>query len=425
MPAIVDFPELVKKGIEDFGHVFSNEPERIHFGEYLTGLLICARKTVSRINSDFAETTDQSCLNRWLTKVSWDEQELNRLRLQAHQVNPETRYSSQGVIAIDNVLIDHDGKMIEDVGWFWDHAELRNKLAHDYLISNYVCTSGKHYAIDFRRFRKEEDCLSRADYLVEQYGSLDKAPQEIQVGAVFRNHNQLFIELVDDIIRQNIPGTFTFDSYFTNAGNLNYLNDRERTYVGDLKFNRKIEFKGERMRAEELAKSIGPEDRKELVIDGKKQWYFTVSMRIPKLDHGTRILILWARKNSQEPRKILITNQRRWEASRICRVYRRRWTGTETFHRDGKQHLGMGDCQLRSSKGHTRHMYLVMLAHSLLIDRLQQGRAREWYTNIATTIGEACRVVLRETLATTIDWAIDRSREGWNHEIINTTLGLC
>ena len=38
----------------------------------------------------------------------------------------------------------------------------------------------------------------------------------------------------------------------------------------------------------------------------------------------------------------------------MLRVYRHRWTGTETFHRDGKQQLGLGDCQVRSGKGQTR-----------------------------------------------------------------------
>ena len=73
-----------------------------------------------------------------------------------------------------------------------------------------------------------------------------------------------------------------------------------------------------------------------------------------------------------------MTNRITWEVTRILQVYRYRWTGTETFHRDGKQQLGMGDCQLRDPQGQTRHMYLVMLAYSLLMSELKQGRAKEW-----------------------------------------------
>ena len=52
--------------------------------------------------------------------------------------------------------------------------------------------------------------------------------------------------------------------------------------------------------------------------------------------------------------KFLLTNRLHWEISCILNVYRKRWTGIETFHRDGKHHLGMGDCQLRSGEGQTR-----------------------------------------------------------------------
>ena len=106
--------------------------------------------------------------------------------------------------------------------------------------------------------------------------------------------------------------------------------------------------------------------------------------------------------------KILVTNRITWEVSRIVRVYRDRWTGTETFHRDGKQQLGLGDCQLRDVQGQTRHMYLVMLAYSLLMGELKQGRAREWALHRLMTIGEACRAMLRETLRTTLSWAIEQ-----------------
>ena len=53
MPAIVAFPTVVEQALQEFGAVFANEPERVHFAEYLTGLLVAARKTVSGINAEF------------------------------------------------------------------------------------------------------------------------------------------------------------------------------------------------------------------------------------------------------------------------------------------------------------------------------------------------------------------------------------
>ena len=132
MPAIVEFPQVVRDALPDFADVFSCEPQRRHFAEYITGLLVAPKKNVSAINREFADTTDQSCLNRFLTDVVWDEKALNERRLEVLQRDDATRYSDEGVIAIDDVLIDHEGKLIDDVGWFWDHAEDRHKIAHDY-----------------------------------------------------------------------------------------------------------------------------------------------------------------------------------------------------------------------------------------------------------------------------------------------------
>ena len=123
MPAIVEFPQVVRRALDEFGDLFSCEPQRRHFAEYLTGLMVAANKTVTGINGEFVDTTDQSCLNRFITAVEWDEQAINERRLELMQRDPTTRYSDQGVIALDDTLIDHDGKFIKDVGWFWDHAK--------------------------------------------------------------------------------------------------------------------------------------------------------------------------------------------------------------------------------------------------------------------------------------------------------------
>ena len=397
MPGIIEFPQVVQDALAQFGDLFENEPQRRHFAEYLTGLMIAERKTVLGIHDEFAQTTDQSCLNRFLTEAPWDVEDLNRRRLDLLQKDPSTRYSDQGVIPIDNTLIDRDGLLIPDAGWYWDHAEDRYKVAQDYIFVNYVCTSGKHYPLEFRLFRKQEVCEAR------------KQP--------FRNHTVLVRELIDWVCERSIPGDFAFDSYFTNAEILNHVHSktdrfgRPRGYVGDLKFNRKLQWKGQILKASELAASIPPEDRKELRIGDQRQWYFTVTVHIPDVNHKVRIVILWRYRQDVEPVKILVTNRITWEVSRIVRVYRHRWTGTETFHRDGKQQLGLGDCQLRDFQGQTRHMYLVMLAYSLLMGELKQGRAKEWALHRLMTIGEACRAMAKEALRTTLSWAIEQVTE--------------
>ena len=405
MPAIVDFPTVVKKALKEFGPLFANEPERKHFAEYLTGLMMAHKKNVSAINREFAVTTDQSCLNRWITECDWDEEIFNLQRIQWLQAQPDTRFSAQGVIPIDNVLVDHDGKLIEDTGYFWDHAEQRHKVAHDYVIINYVCTSGKHYPLEFYRFTKKDQCEQR--------------------GLEFQDHNVLFRQLVDWSIANQIPGDFTFDSWFTHKDNLNHINGLKRNYVGDIKFNRKILFRGKELKVQDLASQIEPKDRKLVKIGKSRQWYFTVSIRIPEVDHKVRIVILWDKHNGTKAKKALVTNRTAWEVIRILRVYRYRWTGTECFHRDGKQHLGMGECQLRSGRGQTRHMYLVFLAYSLLMSQLKQSHARAWALERLTTIGQACRAVLKESLSQTLEWVIERAEvDGWSFQKIKLHLAL-
>jgi SRSO17 transposase len=81
MPGIVEFPSVVRNALEQFGHLFENGPQQKHFAEYLCGLILARRKSVAGINREFADTTDQSCLNRFVTEASWDEQALNEARI--------------------------------------------------------------------------------------------------------------------------------------------------------------------------------------------------------------------------------------------------------------------------------------------------------------------------------------------------------
>lgn len=386
MPAIVDFPTVVQEALVIFGELFDTEPARRHFAEYLTGLIVAENKTVSGINREFALTTDQSCLNRWLTEVEWDVTALNDRRLAWLQQAPQPRYSGRGVIAIDNTLVTHEGKLIEDVGWFWDHADERHVIAHDYIISNYVCPSRAHYPIEWRRFKKRDTCPAQE----------------------FKDHTELCIELIDDALQRGIPGAFTFDSYFTSAKVLNHLQSQQAAYVGDLKLNRKVGYAGREQKLQDVARQIPWEAKKPVRVGSRRYWYFSKHMRIPDVGHPVRVVLFWRERGDQEASKALVSNRLGWEVIRMILVYRHRWTGTETFHRDGKQQLGLGDCQVRSGEGQTRHVYLVSAAYSLLMRSLQQSRAQDWARRTLTTIGEACRAVKAETLERMIDWVVDK-----------------
>lgn len=92
-------------------------------------------------------------------------------------------------------------------------------------------------------------------------------------------------------------------------------------------------------------------------------------------------------KDASAPHQVLVTNRTCWELTGILPAYRHRWLGTATVHRDGKQHLGVGECQLRNGDGQTRHMDRGCLASSAMMTELRQARPQEWAQEMLTTVG--------------------------------------
>jgi hypothetical protein len=343
MPAMIEFPPIVAHAVEQCGAVFANAPERRHFAEYLTGVLVAEKKNVSGINAAFAHTPDQSCLNRWITEVDWDAAKLHEQRVAWVPHEPQTRYAPSGVIPIDNTGVDHAGNLIEDVGYYWDHAEQRYTSAHDYLSANSVCPSGKHSALEFRRLRKRGECEAERTRVAAQPGGFAAASEPARRGATVKHHTVLCCELIDWVVDHQIPGTFACDSYCTNAPICNHIAGQGRAYGGDLQFNRKVWCGGAELRAEELAAQIPGGDRKKVGVGERTQWDFTKKIWLPDYTPAVRLVLLWEHGNGKQPVKMLIPPQTQWAVTRVLRGYGQRWTGTETLHRDGTQHLGLGE----------------------------------------------------------------------------------
>ena len=137
-------------------------------------------------------------------------------------------------MAIDHTLVNHEGKLSEDVGWCWDHADERHVIAHDYISSNYVCPAKAHYPIAWRRCKQGAACEA----------------------GTCKDHPERWIELMDDALKRGIPGAFTFASYFTSAKVLNHIHSQQAAYGGDLKLNRKVVDTGQEQKLQEGARQL-------------------------------------------------------------------------------------------------------------------------------------------------------------------------
>ena len=149
-------------------------------------------------------------------------------------------------------------------------------------------------------------------------------------------------------------------------------------------------------------------DKKAVRVGKKCYWYFSKRMRIATVSHPVRIVLFWKDRHATQATKALVSNRVVWEVLRMLKVYRHRWTGTEAFHRDARQQSGLGDGQVRSGKGQTRHVYLVSAAYSLLMHAMHASGPHDWTRRTLTTIGEACRAVKGELLERLVEWIVDK-----------------
>ena len=190
-----------------------------------------------------------------------------------------------------------------------------------------------------------------------------------------------------------------------------------------MKLKRKVGYDGREQALQAVARQIPWQAKKPGRVGNRRSWDFSKQMRLPDVKHAVRIVLCWKERGDAEASQALVSNRLTWEVIRMVLVYRHRWTGTETFHRDGKQELGLGDCQVRNGEGQTRHVYLVSAAYSLLRRSLHQSRPQEWARTMLTTIGAACRAVKGELLAQLVDWMVDKlADDHWSMPQIKAVL---
>jgi len=394
MLPIVKLPSFVENILPRFSSIF-NKAQLRHFGEYLTGLMVSANKTVTGINSQFLDHTDQSSKNHFLTEADWDEKSVTDERLRMVKEQCEKHRITDGLLAIDDSLAHKSGKHIEGANWFWDHTEHTYTFAHQLVTSQYV-TKFFHVPFHYRLYLKEEDVAPGA----------------------FQSKLDLAIQLIEEAVISEIPfSCVAADSWYFCDKIIKYLASIGKEWVFASKSNRKICVKGLWMPLREFANTLTQKDFKEVKItrtNGKvlSVWAFSKTVRMSKVGR-VKIVISYLDEPFKGDPFFLVTNRKEWLAVKILSTYAQRWP-IETFYRDAKQNLGLEHCELRILKGIRRHWDLVFLAYTLLQIESLSGPLSKWIKSNVVTIGGKCRIASAEILRSFIFWAYQHFNQDYD-----------
>lgn len=210
---------------------------------YVTGLIASTNKTVSGISSIFIKQSRIS-MNRLMTECPWDTSKVNMERLEELQKHNETRWSKDGILIIDDTIMEKEGKEIPYVGKFYDHSQNRFVDGHC-IVSTHYADHKTSYAIDYRLYLKKgndgfKTMIELAKELIEQY-------------------------------RFFIPArTLVWDTWYTCKEMVEYVEGMDKFWIGAGRSNMLVKVNRKYVTVEEWADSIDSKKFHEVEVNERK-----------------------------------------------------------------------------------------------------------------------------------------------------------
>lgn len=430
---IVQFPNIVANNLSHFASVLATEEQKKHFCEYVTGLIAGDKATVTAINALFLNKNDQSSLNKFITQADWDEDELNRRRVQFELGRLHQRPVSDqaGRLILDDTMAHHTRCSMDALAYLRDHTLGHNVWAHDVVTSYYVNRSDQ-FPINLRLYlqfnqkyekaMREKIALAwiKAPTLENNWQYLATLLSQHYREKTYRSKTLLGAELVREAIEWEIPFTVVlFDSWFLRWPLIAAIQAVDKDWIGACPKDRLVLYKGQWIQLQEFMQTIPAEAYHPYQIGSHLFWAFTKVLPMKNLQRQ-RVRLIASYEDQVQPGKtpdFYATNRKDWEAKRILTTYLDRWP-TETFNEDVKGNLGFEDYQLRRWRAIKRHWYLSFVAYSLLGDQGPPGRSRWAVRGQFQSTGQRCRAVVDELLGYLVHWIARQVEEGSDPDYI-------
>jgi hypothetical protein len=385
---------LFTQKIDSFGNTLDayrgcfSKPQWKHFTTYMNGLVLGEKgeKNIQDIACNALDGKHQSSLNRFLTIHRW-----NKKRLNAFRLKESLHDRDGGVLIVDDTLIEKTGKHMGCVGYLYDHSKGKDILCHD-VVSTFYHNREQRVPLYFTPYIKKEIAEKQNVW--------------------FKTKIQIALDILRMSFVQVNPEAIVFDEWYMCKEVIDFLNNRGHTWVSQAKSNRLIQRGGKWRPLKRYAKNLQKNTFRKIykIIDEERFKWFHETTVVMKKVGLVKLVILRRRKNSKTC-TFLVSNNIDLDGMQILEYYKNRWS-IEVFHRDCKQHLGMGEYQVRKLDAVVIHLHLVFLAYTLLKNAWRDPFLNHLLDGIKA-IGSICKRLKR--------WVFDRfSKKSKKHSAIQS-----
>lgn len=258
-----------------------------------------------------------------------------------------------GYLIIDDVVWAKRGKLIEGIAKLFMPSENRYVTGLNVVVLAWTDGKGLVVPLTFR-FWKRPKWHAKEKGKKHSYFAFD--------GTRHQTKQELAVEMLDWAYQRGFkPTAVLFDAAYLSSQVLRYLKHRNWHWVSRLKSNRVLKRAGNTFKPDawEAEAAAG---------------------RAPKLSSSVAatlpgwgaVRVIASRVKSDGTLRFLAASNPNWGRGRIERLYGHRWGIEHALFRDGKQLIGLGDCQCRAWRAQENHFALSLLGIVFLA--YQKGR---------------------------------------------------
>lgn len=404
---IPELPQEMERYLSQYDDLFVRREMREYFRYYVSGEISeTHRKNIQQIMAKVVEGKYQSG-HHFLADSPWEAEEVNKRRLFLWQKDEITRMSEKGWFIQDDTGQERRlrGKEKPEEGNRLNRLN-RLKGGTDGVARQYIGNVGKvsegivfvssHYA----------DVRTRIPITTDLYwpkASMEKLPSSERTEKRKRDKIKIALDqlrwIAENICEPfPIPKRVVADNWYGSSPKyLNAIHEELKwKYVVGIRPNRKIfirlphESGMPEHHAEEVLTLFKAEDFSEVTVicsgSPQKKWVVEVTkkyrVKVKGLRHRPR-LFLSVDDPSQnqkdiDPEKVdfLLCDSEEASLAEVVQAYRlRNWE--EVFYRQGKDYLGLDQCEVQLEHRLIRHWVLVMVAYTMLETFRVRGDLRD------------------------------------------------